>query len=225
MANSHLIVTIDGPAGVGKSTIAKCVAEALCIAFLDTGSMFRSIALMFDQNDTDADMQKRLKQLDQLQFSIIGSGERTTLLCNGSNVGDEVRTEKAGALAAKVAIIPEVREALKKAQQSIGSKTPLVAEGRDMGTVIFPNATCKFFLDATPEVRAQRRFLQLLGLGKPADLREITAQIKDRDEKDRNRRVAPLKPAEDAILLDSSEKDLDTVFAEVMEAIHAKIQK
>lgn len=220
------IVTLDGPAGVGKSTIAKRVAEALGVAYLDTGAMFRTVALQLARNGAlgtemdfdaaavrDTVLQKMLAGCD---FSLDGAGSATRLLCNGVLVGDEIRTEEAGMMAARAAKLPLVREHLKVIQQTLGERFSLVAEGRDMGTVIFPGAQCKLFLDAKAEVRAERRFLQLRAMGLEADLEGLVEQIQKRDEQDRNRAIAPLIPADDARCIDTSHLDADQVFEEVL---------
>lgn len=226
------IITLDGPAGVGKSTIARQVAEALGMPYMDTGAMFRTIAMHIGPTLPDvltlsdgrcaldaeaiANLESRILGFE---FALRGAGSQSILSCNGRDIGEEIRTEEVGALAAKVATIPVVRGCLKAVQQKLGAKQALVAEGRDMGTEIFPQAAHKFFLDAAPEIRAQRRFDQLANMGKSPDLALLTEQIRQRDDQDRNRAVAPLKPAHDAIIIDTGPMSIQEVFHYLIEKI------
>lgn len=212
MNNASLpIITIDGPAGVGKSTLAQLLAEKLGIPFLDTGAMFRTLALKLGEeapNMPDSELRDKFREL---RFSLTGSGRNTSLLCNGENPGDAIRTEKIGALASALATNPIIRELLLNAQRQIGEQGPLVTEGRDMGTVVFPAARYKFFLKADPAIRARRRFLQYQAKGEQVDLTRLEQLIRQRDEQDLNRAVAPLKAAADAIIIDTSNMDIPQV--------------
>ena len=214
-----LIVTLDGPAGVGKSTLAKRAATALGIAYLDTGAMFRTLACLLGEQGTQLTGPELAARLGAFQFSLAGVGDTTVLSCNGRPTGPEIRTEAVGMLAARLAALPEVRDALKAAQQALGKQFSLVAEGRDMGSVVFPNAPHKIFLDASPEVRALRRYRQLLEAGTPQDLASLTEQIRQRDELDRNRPIAPLRPADDAVIIDTSSLNIDGVFEAIMRCV------
>ncbi|BBD09721.1 (d)CMP kinase [Desulfovibrio ferrophilus] len=213
------IITLDGPAGVGKTTLAKRVADALGVAYLDTGAMFRATALILGHGADELSEAELETRLADIHFSLSGSGSTSTLSVNGHVIGDEIRTEEVGMMASTVGTLPRVRAFLKEQQQTVGAETPLVAEGRDMGTVVFPGASAKIFLDAAPEIRAQRRVDQLLEMDKPADLTQITEQIKARDHQDRNRAVAPLKPAEDAHIIDTGSLNIEGVFNAIMNAI------
>lgn len=217
-----LIVTIDGPAGVGKSTLARRVAAALDIAYLDTGAMFRTIAKELGQAGLELDDSLLEARLATLVFSLDGTGEGTRLACNGVIAGQEIRSEQVGYLAARFAENPVVRAYLKEAQQSLGSRFSLVAEGRDMGTAIFPAAPCKFFLDAAPGVRAERRMRERVAAGETPDFEKLAEQIRLRDEMDRNRAVAPLKAAPDALIIDTGPLDIDGVFDAIMAHIQAR---
>lgn len=213
------IVTIDGPAGVGKSTVAKMLSAELGVPYLDTGAMYRAVAYHLGEGSWEWTTGKLQVELDGLDFTLHGSGEGSYLKVNGAAIGDEIRTEQVGLWASNVAVLPPVRAYLKMAQIMLGRTTPLVAEGRDMGTVVFPDAEHKLFLDADPDVRAKRRYDQLRAMGEEPDLEELTAAIAKRDLQDRTRSVAPLKPADDAVVVDTTDLSLDEVFARVLAAV------
>lgn len=203
-AAAPLIVTLDGPAGVGKSTLAARLAGELGIAFLDTGAMFRAAAYTLGEGAWDWSQGILQQKLGEFEFTLRGSGKNTELLLNGQPLPQEIRSERVGLWASQLAVVPSVRAYMKMAQIFLGQTTSLVAEGRDMGTVVFPGATHKFFLDADPEERARRRCRQLEAQGKPADFAKIAENIRQRDDQDRNRSIAPLKPAPDAVLVDTT---------------------
>lgn len=213
------IITLDGPAGVGKSTLAKQVATVLNMPYLDTGAMFRTVALRLGPGAEHLPHPDLLARCMGFSFRLEGTGADTVLLCNDVPTGKEIRREEVGQLASSLATVAVVRDYLKEAQRILGESTPLVVEGRDMGTVVFPNARFKFFLDARIEVRAMRRFKELEAKGEKPDLEAITTSIRTRDEKDRNRPIAPLKPAEDAKIIDTSELDIEGVLDVILETV------
>ena len=216
------IVTLDGPAGVGKTTIAMQLAERLGIAYLDTGAMFRSVALFFGDGGWEKPVDQLVPELNRLDFDLEGAGKHSELLLNGMPLSPDIRSEEVGLWASHLGRIPVVRDFLRRNQQAIGRITSLVAEGRDMGSVVFPTARHKFFMDASIDVRAKRRHVQLQEMGMQEDLERIRAQIRIRDDQDRNRVVAPLKPAQDAVIIDTSALDADRVLERIVEHIKAK---
>jgi cytidylate kinase len=216
------IVTLDGPAGVGKTTVARKLADRLGIAYLDTGAMFRSVALTLGDGAWELPVDQLMPQLNRLDFDLEGIGGHSDLLLNGYPISPDIRSEQVGLWASHLGRIPVVRDFLRRNQQAIGRETPLVAEGRDMGSVVFPEARFKFFLDASIDVRAQRRFEQLREMGMEEELERIRAQIRIRDDQDRNRSVAPLRPAADAVIIDTGVTDVSGVLEEILSVIARK---
>lgn len=213
MLNKHAIITIDGPSGSGKSTISRMLAAKLYFTYLDTGAMYRGVGLKVEKTGTDLeDTSALLKLLDKLDLHLEPNGnDDVRVFLDGEDVSLEIRTAEMGLVASRVSANKEVRKKLTKLQQDLGRRGSIVAEGRDMGTVVFPGADFKFFLDASPEERARRRHEQLKERGQDADYDNILAQIIKRDEDDSTRALAPLKPAEDAIIVDSSKMNTEEV--------------
>ena len=214
-----VVVTLDGPAGVGKSTVARTVAGALGYPYLDTGAIYRTLALRLGEGaETLPD--RELRELCRgFSFRLEGRGENTLLLVNGAPVGDEIRNETVGGMASRLSAVPVVREQMQEIQRLLGQAVSLVAEGRDAGTRVFPDARHKFFLDAAPEVRAERRYKELLARGEPAALADLAEQIRRRDAIDRTRAVDPLRPAPDAVIIDTSRLGIEAVVNLVMRAV------
>ncbi len=219
--NSPFIVTVDGPAGVGKSTLAKSLAEKFNLAYLDTGAMFRALALYLGDRSWQWSSQRLQDALCDVDFRLTDQGTATTLTLNSTPIGPDIRREDVGLWASRLGQRPEIRTCLKFAQQEIGCRTSLVAEGRDMGTVVFPRAQCKIFLDAAAEERARRRCLQLDQQGHPKDEHKVAKDLLERDRQDRNRTEAPLRPAVDACVLDTTDLSLN----QVMQCLCAQVQK
>lgn len=217
--NPKMIITLDGPAGVGKSTLARLIAEKLGVPFLDSGAMFRSLALRLGEEALESDTAVLIQNCSQCEFSLQGCGLNTVLLCNGKPVGNEIRTEKIADLASRLGQLPVIRQYLLESQRKLGEKNDLVTEGRDMGTIVFPQASNKFFLEASPDIRAKRRWLEFQKKGLEVSLEDIEKSIIKRDEQDKNRSLAPLKPAEDACVIDTSDLNPDEVARLILERI------
>ncbi len=214
-----MIITLDGPAGSGKSTLAILLGQRLNLAYLDTGSMFRALALFLSDQDLKLREDQLETKLSNFCFDLSGYGNNSLLYLNGTPLGQEIRNEDLALKASNLGQIAIIRQKLKQEQQKLGRKNSLVAEGRDMGTVVFPGADYKFFLTASPEERAKRRLLQLKDSGLSGDLEKIAQQIKQRDQQDQNRSHAPLKPAEQAIILDSTYLNQDQVLEKILKYI------
>jgi cytidylate kinase len=219
------IVAIDGPAGAGKSTVARRVAKDLGFVLLDTGALYRAVALAAQRGGVDVKDANRAGALaeDLARRSAIRlEQERVTL--DGEDVSREIRTPDIGMDASTVSAHPAVRKALLDMQRKAGEDGGIVAEGRDIGTVVFPDAEHKFFLTASPEVRAKRRFEELVAKGQKVTEEETLAEVKRRDAQDEGRVVAPLKPAPDAELLDSSSMVIDSVVEHVLARVRARVR-
>ncbi|MFR5355661.1 MAG: (d)CMP kinase, partial [Clostridia bacterium] len=197
-------VAIDGPAGAGKSTIAKRIARRLGYIYVDTGAMYRAMAYYLIQNQVDAADQEAIAAACQhADISICYQDGEQVVLLNGENVNAYLRTEAVGNMASVSSVVPEVRKKLVELQQKLARETDVVMDGRDIGTVVLPDADVKVYLTASVETRAKRRFLELQEKGEPADLAKIAADIEDRDYRDMHRDISPLRQAEDATLVDS----------------------
>ena len=217
------IITVDGPSGAGKGTLCHALAEKLKADFLDSGAIYRIAALAAVKKGISLDDEVALAQLGRQQdIRFEPKNGEVNVILDGENVGDQIRTAEAGQNASKVAALPQVRAALLQRQRDFASANGLVADGRDMGTVVFPNAQVKLFLDASAEERTKRRVKQLQEKGFNANFDDILAEIKERDFRDRNREVAPLVPAADALLLDSTHLSIDEVIAQALAYISSK---
>ncbi len=216
MSNSIPVITIDGPSGTGKGTISGMLSKELGWHFLDSGALYRLVAVGAEKKGISYSNINDLVDFAlamEVQFSTQFNG---SIELNGEEVSALVREESSAGKASQVAAIPEIRQALSKRQRVFRQPPGLVADGRDMGTVIFPDALCKFFLTASPEERAQRRYKQLINKGLSVNLRALLQDIQARDERDSNRAVSPLVPAEDAHVIDTSDLSIDEVFTQVL---------
>lgn len=215
-------IAIDGPAGAGKSTIAKMVSKDLAFIYVDTGAMYRGIALYLLTNQVDvADIEAVKKALTEINLSIeYQQGEQQVML-NGENVSDRIRREEVGNMASKAAALPPVREKLLELQRNLARENDVVMDGRDIGTNILPKAQLKIYLTASTDTRADRRYKELTEKGISCRLEDIKADIEQRDYQDMHREIAPLTQAEDAVYLDSS----DLTIAEVVEKIKNLVTK
>ena len=217
-------IAIDGPAGAGKSTIAKNVAKELSFIYVDTGAMYRAMALYLHRNGISADDPEKIAAgCGGADISIeYRDGEQVVLLA-GENVNALLRTEEVSAMASKSSAVPRVRERLLQLQQELAATQNVVMDGRDIGTVVLPDAQVKIYLTASVEVRAKRRYLEQKAKGEKVDLKEIEAEIAERDHRDMTREVAPLKLADDAVLVDSSDMTIDEVAQRILAIVKEKM--
>jgi cytidylate kinase len=220
------VVTIDGPSGVGKSTVSRKVAAALGWTYLDTGAMYRAVGLQCQRAALDLeDAAALFALLDQLDLRLLPplhEGDDIRVFLHGEEISAAIRSPEMGMMASKVSAIPAVRQRLTAMQQEMGKAGGIVAEGRDTGTVVFPAAAWKFYLDAPPEERCRRRVEQLREKGQQVDQHELLAQIIKRDRDDQARTLAPLTKADDALLIDASHLSADEVAAQMLTVIRGK---
>jgi len=227
MSEKIPVITIDGPSGAGKGTVARIVAKKLGWELLDSGAIYRVLAIATRHHGVGVKDEEPLipmaAHLD-VQFAINSDGESQVIL-EGEDVTSSIRTEEIGDLASKVAAFPRVREALLRRQRAFKVSPGLVADGRDMGTVVFNDAPVKVFLTASPEERAERRFNQLKEKGFDVRIGRLLDDIRQRDERDQNRKVAPLVPAEGALLIDSTNVSIEEVVNKILSFSNEALMK
>lgn len=220
---SHSIA-IDGPAGAGKSTIAKLLAKKMNYIYVDTGAMYRAMAVYFSKNginpDDEAAIDNAVKDVD---INIVYSEGVQQVILNGENVTGLLRTEETGRMASKTSKYSSVRTKLVDLQRELARKTDVIMDGRDIGTVVLPDAFCKIYLTASSDARAQRRYNELVEKGEKCNYDEIKADIESRDYQDMHREISPLKQADDAVLVDTSDMNIEQVVDELTKIINAKV--
>ena len=220
-----MIIAIDGPSGAGKSTLGKMLAEKLDLLYLDTGAMYRAVGLAVLRANVDlSDAARIIEIARRADIELIGAANALFVKLNGADVTGEIRANDIGQSASIVSTIPKVRRILVEKQRNLGNIAPrgAVLDGRDIGTVVFPNADIKFFLTAKPEARAQRRYAEDAAKNRAVSFERTFAEIRERDERDVSRADSPLAIAEDAVVIDTSELDLSEVFARMINVIEEK---
>ncbi len=218
-------IAIDGPAGAGKSTIAKKVAKELGFIYVDTGAMYRAMALFFIRQNVKPEEKEKVETLcRQAKITICYKDGQQLVLLNGEDVTGLIRQEEVGNMASATSAIPQVRAQLLSQQQDLANSENVVMDGRDIGTVVLPDAQVKIYLTASAKVRAARRCLELIQRGEEADEAVIEAQIIERDQRDMNREISPLRQAQDAVLVDSSEMNIEEVVEKILEIYRQKAE-
>ena len=218
------IIAIDGPAGVGKSTVAKRLASELQFTYVDTGAMYRAIALYYIEKDLPVDESTVVKHLDEIEIELEYIQDVQNIFLNGKNVTDFIRTPEVSTGSSKVAVIGDVRKKLVKLQREIGRKQNVIMDGRDIGTRVFPNADVKLFLTASCEERAKRRMLEMREKGIEISYEEILEGIRFRDKNDSGREIDPLRPANDAIIIDNTHESLEQTVDRIKTIIKERLQ-
>lgn len=210
-------VAIDGPAGAGKSTIAKAIAKKLGYVYVDTGAMYRAMALFFLRSNIAKDDEAKISSVvDDINVSIKYEDGAQHVILNGEDVTGLIRTEEVGNMASSTSVYGPVRAKLVALQQELAKTTDVIMDGRDIGTVVLPNADVKIFLTASVECRAKRRYDELVVKGQAADFDQIAKDIEERDYRDSHREISPLKQADDAVLVDSSDMTIDEVVSTII---------
>ncbi|MBQ8343969.1 MAG: (d)CMP kinase [Clostridia bacterium] len=217
-------IALDGPSGAGKSTVAKAIAKELGIVYVDTGALYRSIGLYVMRKGIDKkDNEKIIALLPEINLSLVFVDGAQRVILNGEDVSGLIRTGEIAMYASAVSAIPEVRAFLLETQRKIARENHVIMDGRDIGTVILPDAQVKIFMVASPEARARRRYLELIEKGESCTFESVLADINERDKNDSTRKVAPAIPAPDAVFLDNSDLDIDGTVAKAIEIMSSKV--
>ncbi len=220
---SKNIIAIDGTAGAGKTTISRLVANHLGFTYIDTGAMYRAVALKAYENAIDTDDEKGLESIcKKIKITFKTTEKENRIFVDGKDYSEKIRKPFVGEITSKVSAKPNVRESMVRLQREMGKNGMIVMEGRDIGTVVFPDADLKFYLDASPETRGKRRYLELIAKNEKASLQDIIDEIKKRDKRDSSRKYSPLKMAEDAVYIDTSDMTIEGVVEKMMKVIKAK---
>jgi CMP/dCMP kinase len=216
----RLIIAIDGPSGAGKSTVGKALAKRLDYVYIDTGAMYRAVALKARDGSVSPDDEETLSHLARsLPITFLNQGGENRVLCEQEDVTEAIRSPEIGLLASDISKFEGVREALVEKQREMGKGGGVVLEGRDIGTVVFPNAEVKFYLDAFPEERAKRRFKELSAKQVRVEFEDTLEQVVRRDRNDMTRAISPLRKAADAITIDSTSRSIDEVVEEMVRVV------
>lgn len=213
----HVTIAMDGPAGSGKSTVARLVAEKLGLLYLDSGAMYRAVTVLAIQNEVKNNIHKLIELVKTCEIKFKDNGK--TILLNSEDVSVQIRTPEVNKLVADIAKVPEIRDEIVKHQRKIGKEGSIIAEGRDLTTIVFPDADFKFYLDASVAERAKRRFAELQAQNVETTLESVEAEICARDEKDTSREHSPLRAAKDAIRIDTTGKTIDEVVDLIVEVV------
>jgi CMP/dCMP kinase len=219
----RLTIAIDGPSGAGKSTVGRALAKRLGYLYIDTGAMYRAVALKVKEKALVLGDESKLSALvSSLDITFVGKGKETSVLCNGKDVTKTIRSPEMSRLASDVSRKKVVREALVRKQREMATGGGVVLEGRDIGTVVFPDAEIKFYLDANPEERGKRRFKELVEKGVKVDFKDTLEEVRKRDDNDMSRAISPLRKAEDAFFIDSTGRTVEEIVEEMVNRVKAR---
>ena len=223
---NRLTIAIDGPSGAGKSTVARALSKRLGYLYIDTGAMYRTVALRAKEKGISPENELALSRLaSSLRIAFVTEGEQTRVFCDGEEMTEAIRSPEISRLASSISRQKGVREALVRMQREIGKEGGVVLEGRDIGTVVFPNADVKFYLDAETDERARRRYHEMVQKGVKVDLKETQEELVQRDHSDMHRNHSPLKKADDAVFIDSTHRSVAEIVEEMVRVVKAKAKR